>query len=362
MVPRSADVEHHLVHVGKHSIVRLAQPLADGVRARLFPLAVGCRAAQRKAAANATFIGGLLALHVRHPRPYALCSAGFVEPLAVIEALRVPEPAFDCAPIFGDLCPRDGIAALSPEDIQYAQQRNLRVYVYLDIPRSLHSGLYSRELPREVRLGETCDFVRWPCTPAPPRNPVIGYSVGLTKWFTGMKHAADVPLLAKLLALAAVPGVRTLDPTAADLFVVPFIGGFIERDSPTCAQATRCTFSGPTHLHAPPSPPAFPSPARPCPLLPRFPAMLACRHDASCPSRPHPTPCLSCSTTHHPPPPLSTPRLLPAPATFALNRLMREGKGVMAQLFRQLTHYNSSTASRHIFLLTNSCGGCLRSK
>ena len=151
----------------------------------------------------------------------------------MIEALRLPTPAFDCAPHFGVLCPRDGIAALAPEDIEFAQQADLRIYVYLDVPASLHRGLYENELPAEIRGGESCDFVRGPCTPTPPRNPVAGYSTSLTKWFTGMKHAADVPLLAKLLALAAVPGVRTLDLSRADLFVVPFLGGFIERDSPS---------------------------------------------------------------------------------------------------------------------------------
>lgn len=34
----------------------------------------------------------------------------------------------------------------------------------------------------------------------------------------------------------------------------------------------------------------------------------------------------------------------------------------MRDLFSQLSHYNATTATRHLFLLTNSCGGCNRQK
>ena len=52
-------------------------------------------------------------------------------------------------------------------------------------------------------------------------------------------------------------------------------------------------------------------------------------------------------------------RVSPA-MTQALDRDQRNRHGIADELFRHLTHYSNATAARHLFLLTNSCGGCLR--
>ena len=46
--------------------------------------------------------------------------------------------------------------------------------------------------------------------------------------------------------------------------------------------------------------------------------------------------------------------------TNELIRKQTQGHGVMDHLFDALPYLNKSTAKRHLFLLTNSCGGCLR--
>ena len=190
-------------------------------------------------------------------------------------------PAWPCEPSFGPLCPSKGLGVLSVADVSLARRSGLRVFVYRNVPPRFHHALFSSGQPAEVRHGATCDFVRAPCTPADP--PIGGaYSRPLNEWLHAMKHCADVPLLAKLLALGALPGVATAVPSEAHLFVVPFLGGFIERVSPAMSQV--------------------------------------------------------------------------------LEREQRQtgGRGVVDKLFDHLPHLNNRTASRHLFLLTNSCGGCLR--
>ena len=144
-------------------------------------------------------------------------------------------PAWDCEPQFGVLCA--GLSVLSSDDIALARDSGLRVFVYRQMPKAFHHSLFVRSQPAEVKSGKMCDFMRKPCTPpdAPRDNP--SYSISLNEWLTGAKHCADVPLLTKLLALGQLPGVYTADPAEAHLFVVPFLGGFIERVSPAMTQA-----------------------------------------------------------------------------------------------------------------------------
>ena len=154
------------------------------------------------------------------------------------------------------------------------------MHVYRKMPPLFHDHLFAAQQPLEVRSGSVCDFMRSPCTPpdAPADNP--SYSKPLNEWLTGAKHCADIPILMKLLALGALPGVHTDRPEEAHLFVVPFLGGFIERVSPTMTQG--------------------------------------------------------------------------------LDRSQKAGSGIADKLFRHLPHLSNATADRHLFLLTNSCGGCLR--
>ena len=199
------------------------------------------------------------------------------------------EPAWPCSANFGDLCSPRGLGVLSTTDVELAHRSGLRVFVYRDVPASFHHAAFRTGQPPEVRSGRVCDFMRTACTPPDPgellggqhaKSKAVKYSTPLNEWLTGAKHCADVPLLTKLLALGALPGVHTADPTEADLFVVPFLGGFVERMSPAM--------------------------------------------------------------------------------TNALIRDQRAGKGLMDALFDHLPHLTNATAARHIFLLTNSCGGCLR--
>lgn len=190
------------------------------------------------------------------------------------------QPAWPCQPHFGELCAYRDLGVLSRADVELAQSSGLRVHVYRTVPPSFHHGFFNASKPSEVRSGKVCDFMRAPCTPPdPPRNQP-GYSTPLNEWLTGAKHCADVPLLAKLLALGALPGVHTDEPSLAHLFVVPFLGGFVERVSPAM--------------------------------------------------------------------------------TNTLDREQRQGRGIVDRLAEHLPHFSNATAARHLFLLTNSCGGCLR--
>ena len=190
------------------------------------------------------------------------------------------QPAWPCKPHFGELCAERGLRVLSAADVELATVSGLRVFVYRDVPPSFHHGLFAAGKPPEVRSGKVCDFMRAPCTPPDPPPNQPGYSKPLNEWLTGAKHCADVPLLAKLLALAALPGVHTDDPAVAHLFVVPFLGGFVERVSPAMSQT--------------------------------------------------------------------------------LDREQRQGNGIVDRLVDHLPHFSNVTAARHLFLFTNSCGGCLR--
>ena len=188
--------------------------------------------------------------------------------------------AWPCRAHFGALCSPRGLGILSAADVALARDSGLRVYVYRNMPPRFHSQLFTSQQPAEVKSGQMCDFMSAPCTPpdAPPANP--SYSKSINEWLTGAKHCADVPLLSKLLALGALPGVHTNNPSEAHLFVVPFLGGFIERVSPAMTQV--------------------------------------------------------------------------------LDRDQRSGRGIADDIFKHLPHHDNATAARHLFLLTNSCGGCLR--
>ena len=200
------------------------------------------------------------------------------------------EAAWPCSAHFGDLCSPRSLGVLSATDVELARRTGLRVFVYRNVPSSFHYFHFKSSQPQEVRSGRVCDFMRAPCTPPDPANlfpeypatkkRLKAYPTPLNEWLTSAKHCADVPLLTKFIVLGALRGVHTDDPLEADLFVVPFLGGFAERVSPQM--------------------------------------------------------------------------------TNALIRDQREGHGLMDALFDQLPHLNNATAARHIFLLTNSCGGCQR--
>ena len=189
-------------------------------------------------------------------------------------------PAWRCADFFGELCADRGLGVLSSADVELARSSGLRIFVYRNVPPHFHRDLFTAGKPEEVARGRVCDFMRSPCTPPDPPPSEPGYSKGLNEWLTGAKHAADVPLLAKLLALGSLSGVHTDDPAMAHLFVVPFLGGFVERVSPAMSQA--------------------------------------------------------------------------------LDREQRQSRGIVDKLFDHLPHMSNATSARHLFLLTNSCGGCLR--
>ena len=205
---------------------------------------VGC-SARSSLCGEAVVLNGKTALTVRVPGRYHLCSdAGSA---ALLNVLPLPRPAFDCNATFGPLCPVAGIGALSAADVGLATDARLRVFLY-DLPREYHAGMYSDALPKKIRLGRWCDFARTPCVPpmeglhkwtrfALSKKLGGGFQSKQTfnaygAWYHKMQNAADVPLLAKLLALAMVPGVRTRDPREAHLFVVPFLGGFRAKNTP----------------------------------------------------------------------------------------------------------------------------------
>ena len=165
-----------------------------------------------------------------------------------MEELKL-SPAWPCARSFGELCSPRGLGVLNAADIELARTAGLKVFVYRDVPPRFHRDLFRSGRPSEVRSGKVCDFMREPCTPPDP-DELLGpvkkrgdakpqYSTPLNEWLTGAKHCADVPLLTKLLALGAHPDVYTSEPREADLFVVPFLGGFIERVSPQMTNALR---------------------------------------------------------------------------------------------------------------------------
>ena len=185
-----------------------------------------------------------------------------------------------CSATFGELCAPDGTSVLSQADVDLARRSGLRVFVYDKVPPRFHRSLFDGGKPAEVRNGRVCDFMRAPCTPPDPPSDQPGYSKPLNEWLTGAKHCADIPILAKLLALGALPGVHTDDPREAHLYVVPFLGGFVERVSPAMSQT--------------------------------------------------------------------------------LDREQSQSRGIVERLIDHLPHFANATAARHLFLLTNSCGGCLR--
>ena len=182
----------------------------------------------------------------------------------VVKVVDLPPrlAAFGCEQ-FGSLCPPHGAGVLSPHDVQFARSRRLKVFVYRDLPASFHDKIIQDGLPPEVRRGQICDFFSAPCSPS--GKPALMRR--LENWFTTMKNVPDAPLLTKLLALASVPGVGTIDPNEVDakhieqlalaralpaapaltlnpdpnpyqasVFVVPFLGGFVEHDAPAATR------------------------------------------------------------------------------------------------------------------------------
>ncbi|KAL3908536.1 MAG: hypothetical protein SGPRY_009758, partial [Prymnesium sp.] len=223
MASPSSRLPRLQLHSGQPGVLRLPNPPEDGSPARLLPRTTRC-AAPSSHGPNGTFYGGQVLLLVERAMRYTLCGMSpQVTALAHVHVLPPPSPSFDCHAHFGILCAPNGVTSLPPGDIALARAAELRLYVYTELPPRFHSELFSSQMPPDVRMGEVgqtlatpcpsaptqacrtrhqvCDFVRQPCTPPPPQNPKVGYKAALVRWFTGMKHAADVPLLAKLLAL-----------------------------------------------------------------------------------------------------------------------------------------------------------------
>ena len=155
-----------------------------------------------------------------------------------LRALDMPEPTFNCSALFGALCPLEGIRALSAADVTLARASGLQLYLYERVPPSFHMEHFVHQMPPKIRSGLECDFLRKPCLPMTTglhrwtrgrhksdgklRRMQVFTEYGY--WYHKAQNCADVQLLAKLLALASVPGLRTTDPAAAHLFVVPFLG------------------------------------------------------------------------------------------------------------------------------------------
>lgn len=152
---RMADVFSSEVHVRKFSIVRPIVPPPDGEKVWLARRSNGCKQFPATSLLNATFFGGVVQLYVEQPGYYTLCALhDNRDPLMEIEAIVAPSSTFDCNTQFGILCPTMGTASLPPEDIRFAIAARLRLFVYTNLPDHLHSSLFERELPADVREGK----------------------------------------------------------------------------------------------------------------------------------------------------------------------------------------------------------------
>ena len=221
-----------LLHTAKWGIVPL-EGAPDGSEVSFVPESSRCRPRPQGETVppilQAVAAGGRVGVSLPRAGRYIACLQDGRALPTVVKVVDVPPRAaeFGCEQ-FGSLCPAHGAGVLSPHDVQFARSRRLKVFVYRDLPASFHDKIIQDGLPAEVRSGQVCDFFSAPCSPS--GKPALMRR--LEGWFTTMKNVPDAPLLTKLLALASVPGVGTLDPSAASVFVVPFLGGFIEHDAP----------------------------------------------------------------------------------------------------------------------------------
>ena len=214
-----------LLHANKWGIVPLAGA-PDGANVSFVTDSVsGCSGEPVVAAATAA--GGRVGVSLPNAGRFLAClrDARASTAIGVVRSVELPQPIFGCE-AFGDLC--RGVGVLTPHDVQLARAKQLKVFLYRDLPAEFHWNMVKKDLPEQVRRGQVCDFFSRPCSPTGPS----GMMRALSGWFTGMKNVPDVPLLSKLLGLAAVPGVGTDDPAEADVFVVPFLGGFAEHNAP----------------------------------------------------------------------------------------------------------------------------------
>ena len=215
-----------LLHAGKWGIVPLAGA-PDGANVSFVAdSASGCSG--EPVAAVATAAGGRVGVSLPSAGRFLAClrdARASAAAIGIVRSVDLPQPIFGCE-AFGGLC--RGIGVLTPHDVQLARAKQLKVFLYRDLPPEFHWNMIQKDLPEQVRSGKVCDFFSRPCSPAGPS----GMLRSLSGWFTGMKNVPDVPLLSKLLGLAAVPGVGTDDPAEADVFVVPFLGGFAEHNAP----------------------------------------------------------------------------------------------------------------------------------
>ena len=200
-----------LLHTAKWGIVPL-DGAPDGSEVSFVPESTGCRP-RPQGEVLAVAAGGRVGVSLPRAGRYLACLQDGRSLSTVVKVVDVPPPlaAFGCEQ-FGSLCPPHGAAVLSPHDVQFAKSRRLKVFVYRELPASFHKGIIQDGLPPEVRRGQVCDFFSAPCSPS--GKPALMRR--LENWFTTMKNVPDAPLLTKLLALASVPGVGTIDPSEVD--------------------------------------------------------------------------------------------------------------------------------------------------
>ena len=213
-------------------------PFADGADVTIFPDGAPPSSGDRPTVVvRATAYGGQFRVRIRRPGLYKACSE--VEcPVVRLRALEMPTPTFNCSMLFGALCPVEGVRALSAADVTLARASGLQLYLYEHVPPSFHADHFVEQMPAKIRSGIECDFLRKPCLPMTTglhrwargrhksdgklRKMQVFTEYGY--WYHKAQNCADVQLLSKLLALASVPGLRTRNPAAAHLFIVPFLG------------------------------------------------------------------------------------------------------------------------------------------
>ena len=208
-----------LLHTAKWGIVPL-DGAPDGSEVSFIPESSRCRPRPQGStvpyagsATQAVAAGGRVGVSLPRAGRYIACLQDGRALSTVVKVVDMPprQVAFGCEQ-FGSLCPPLGAGVLSPHDVQFARSRRLKVFVYRDLPASFHDKIIQDGLPPEVRRGQICDFFSAPCSPS--GKPALMRR--LENWFTTMKNVPDAPLLTKLLALASVPGVGTLDPAEVD--------------------------------------------------------------------------------------------------------------------------------------------------
>ena len=111
----------HDVFTNRWSLVHVGSCLRDNavVHVSLYTFS-GCDGKAVKLPVQAA--GGTLSLTVPKPGKYSVCLPGKARPIANIHAKKVPRPAFQCGPLFHNLCPRAGVGSISAADAQLAQE------------------------------------------------------------------------------------------------------------------------------------------------------------------------------------------------------------------------------------------------